>query len=151
MLLSFSFPVLWNICMLENLDNCPLSHCLAWSSMVNTSRTVCVGQDFKDNNYVFNIQKHLLYRVGTWRDFILWLHFMLWPKNVLYIFKIWVNFILGLVSHPLKNWHSPSHLGGFSGDSVNKESSDPGSFPGWGRCPGEGNDNPLQCFCLENN
>ena len=27
---------------------------------------------------------------------------------------------------------------------------DPGSIPGSGRCPGEGNGNPLQCFCLEN-
>ena len=27
---------------------------------------------------------------------------------------------------------------------------DPGSIPGSGRSPGEGNDNPLQYFCLEN-
>ena len=27
---------------------------------------------------------------------------------------------------------------------------DPGSVPGLGRSPGEGNDNPLQCSCLEN-
>ena len=27
---------------------------------------------------------------------------------------------------------------------------DPGSIPGSGRCPGEGNGNPLQCSCLEN-
>ena len=27
---------------------------------------------------------------------------------------------------------------------------DLGSIPGWGRCPGEGNGNPLQYFCLEN-
>ena len=27
---------------------------------------------------------------------------------------------------------------------------DPGSIPGSGRSPGEGNDNPLQIFCLEN-
>ena len=25
-----------------------------------------------------------------------------------------------------------------------------GLIPGWGRCPGEGNDNPLQYSCLEN-
>ena len=25
-----------------------------------------------------------------------------------------------------------------------------GSIPGLGRCPGEGNGNPLQCPCLEN-
>ena len=27
---------------------------------------------------------------------------------------------------------------------------DVGSIPGWGRSPGEGNDNPLQYSCLEN-
>ena len=27
---------------------------------------------------------------------------------------------------------------------------DPGSIPGWGRSPGEGNGNPLQYSCLEN-
>ena len=27
---------------------------------------------------------------------------------------------------------------------------DLGSIPGSGRCPGEGNGNPLQCSCLEN-
>ena len=27
---------------------------------------------------------------------------------------------------------------------------DPGSIPGFGRSPGEGNGNPLQYFCLEN-
>ena len=26
----------------------------------------------------------------------------------------------------------------------------PGSIPGWGRCPGEGNGYPLQYSCLEN-
>ena len=27
---------------------------------------------------------------------------------------------------------------------------DPGSIPGWERCPGEGNGNPFQYSCLEN-
>ena len=27
---------------------------------------------------------------------------------------------------------------------------DVSSVPGWGRCPGEGNGNPLQYSCLEN-
>ena len=43
---------------------------------------------------------------------------------------------------------------GFPYSSVGKESAcnlgDPGSIPGLGRCPGEGNGNPLQCSCLEN-
>ena len=45
-------------------------------------------------------------------------------------------------------------LGDFSGGSDGKASAynagDPGSIPGSGRSPGEGNGNPLQYFCLEN-
>ena len=43
---------------------------------------------------------------------------------------------------------------GFPGGSEVKASAsnegDPGSIPGLGRSPGEGNDNPLQYSCLEN-
>ena len=43
---------------------------------------------------------------------------------------------------------------GFLGGSEDKASAcnagDPGSIPGLGRSPGEGNDNPLQYSCLEN-
>ena len=43
---------------------------------------------------------------------------------------------------------------GFPGGSEGKASAcsaeDPGSIPGSGRSPGEGNDNPLQYSCLEN-
>ena len=43
---------------------------------------------------------------------------------------------------------------GFPGGSDGKESAcnvgDPGSIPGLGRSPGEGNGNPLQYTCLEN-
>ena len=42
----------------------------------------------------------------------------------------------------------------FPGGSDGKESAcnagDPGSISGSGRCPGEGNSNPLKYFCLEN-
>ena len=42
----------------------------------------------------------------------------------------------------------------FPSDSVSKVSAhsagDPGSIPGSGRSPGDGNGNPLQCSCLEN-
>ena len=31
-----------------------------------------------------------------------------------------------------------------------EETRDPGSSPGWGRSPGGGNGNPLQCSCREN-
>ena len=43
---------------------------------------------------------------------------------------------------------------GFPGVSEGKDSAcnagDLGSIPGSGRCPGEGNGNPLQYSCLEN-
>ena len=43
---------------------------------------------------------------------------------------------------------------GFSVGSEGEESASsaghPGSTPGWGRSPGEGNGNPLQYSCLEN-
>ena len=42
----------------------------------------------------------------------------------------------------------------FPGGSDSKASvynaEDPGSIPGMGRSPGEGNGNPLQYYCLEN-
>ena len=45
--------------------------------------------------------------------------------------------------------------GGFSGGTSGKESTcpdvrDADCMPGLGRSPGEGNGNPLQCFCLGN-
>ena len=48
----------------------------------------------------------------------------------------------------------PGGSGGFPGGSDGKTSAcsaeDPGSIPGSGRSPGEGNGNPLQYSCLEN-
>ena len=47
-----------------------------------------------------------------------------------------------------------THYLGFPGGSDDKVSAcnvgDPGSIPGLGRSPGEGNGNPLQCSFLEN-
>ena len=46
------------------------------------------------------------------------------------------------------------HTQGFAGGSDGRESvckaGDPGSIPGSGRSPGEGNGSPLQYSCLEN-
>ena len=47
---------------------------------------------------------------------------------------------MGQVFHTLPWWLRPSAY----------NVGDPGSNPGSGRCPGEGNGNPLQCSCLEN-
>ena len=40
--------------------------------------------------------------------------------------------------------------GGSDGKASDYNAGDPGSIPGSGRFPGEGNDNPLQYSCLEN-
>ena len=40
--------------------------------------------------------------------------------------------------------------GGSDGKASACNAGDPGSIPGWGRSPGEGNGNPLQYSCLEN-
>ena len=40
--------------------------------------------------------------------------------------------------------------GGSDGKVSVYNAGDPGSNPGSGRSPGEGNDNPLQYYCLEN-
>ena len=41
-------------------------------------------------------------------------------------------------------------FGGSDGKVSACNAGDPGSIPGSGRSPGEGNDNPLQQSCLEN-
>ena len=40
--------------------------------------------------------------------------------------------------------------GGSDGKASAYSAGDPGSIPGSGRCPGEGNGNPLQYSCMEN-
>ena len=40
--------------------------------------------------------------------------------------------------------------GGSDGKASVYNAGDPGSIPGLGRSPGEGNGNPLQYYCLEN-
>ena len=40
--------------------------------------------------------------------------------------------------------------GGSDGKASAYNEGDPGSIPGSGRCPGEGNGNPLQYPCLDN-
>ena len=41
-------------------------------------------------------------------------------------------------------------LGSLDGKASAYNVGDPGSIPGLGRSPGEGNDNPFQYSCLEN-
>ena len=53
----------------------------------------------------------------------------------------------------VRNWSLNNLLACHSGDLDGKASAynagDPGSIPGSGRSPGEGNGNPLQYSCLE--
>ena len=46
--------------------------------------------------------------------------------------------------------HHQDFPGGSDGKASVYNAGDPGSIPGSGRSPGEGNGNPLQCSCLEN-
>ena len=48
------------------------------------------------------------------------------------------------------NYISLSFPGGSDGKASACNAGDPGSIPGWGRSPGEGNGNPVQYSCLEN-
>ena len=62
--------------------------------------------------------------------------------------SLWCHFLVGAV---LSSFNIPL---GFPGESAGKESAcnaeDPGSIPGSGSPPGEGNSYPLQYSCLEN-
>ena len=63
---------------------------------------------------------------------------MRWVHNIwVYISLINPNFITVLP-------------GGSDGKEFAYNAGDLGSIPGWGKSPGEGNGNPLQCSCLEN-
>ena len=63
------------------------------------------------------------------------------------------DFLIQCVINPKIKMFSILYLG-FPGGSDGKEPAcnvgDPGSIPGLGRGPGEGNGNPVQCSCLEN-
>jgi len=57
-------------------------------------------------------------------------------------------------THTQTHTHTHTHTPLFPGGSDGKESAfnagDPGSVPGWGRSPEEGNGYPSQYSCLEN-
>ena len=57
---------------------------------------------------------------------------------------------MNLVSLHLLSIYSVGFPGGSDGKASACNAGDPGSIPGSGRSPGEGNGNPLQHSCLEN-
>ena len=81
----------------------------------------------------------------------------MWNDTCCVLFPMCTCFMLG----PIQDLESAHTTHGkllvsrdFPGGSDSKASvysaGDPGSTPGLGRSPGEGNGNPLQCYCLEN-
>ena len=70
-------------------------------------------------------------------------------KTIALAIQTFVNKVISLFFNTLSRF-----IMGFPGGSEVKASAsnagDPGSFPGSGRYPGEGNGNPLQYSCLEN-
>ena len=77
---------------------------------------------------------------------------LLWTWGCRHTFELMFLFYLGLYSGVELLEHIL--ILGFPGGSDSKESAcnagDPGTFPGSGRSPGEGNGNPLQYSSLEN-
>ena len=60
------------------------------------------------------------------------------------------DFCLGNLFFQSPYCSDDSLLGGSAGKASAYNAGDPGSIPGSGRSPGEGNGNPLQYSCLEN-
>ena len=85
----------------------------------------------------------------------LWGHSSLWSSPLSWMFTpLLLNSVVALIL--IIMWFLKIYLEflGFSDGSDGKQSTcsvgDPGSFPGLGRSPGEGNGSPLQYSCLEN-
>ena len=60
-----------------------------------------------------------------------------------------LGFLIGVASL-VSNGAQALGLDGSDGKASVYNAGDPGSSPGLGRSPGEGNGNPLQDYCLEN-
>ena len=89
------------------------------------------------------------------RDRYLWQHLCSGARNLCGVAGLAVRQQFGPAQDRLGSETSVClWLRGFPGGSDGKASAcsagDPGSIPGSGRPPGEGNGNPLQCSCLEN-
>ena len=61
-----------------------------------------------------------------------------------------MNFFQKSEQSLIKEFTIPIFPGGSDGKASAYNAGDPGSIPGSGRSPGEGNGNPLQYSCLEN-
>ena len=108
--------------------------------------------------YIWKFSVHILLKPGL-KDFEPYFA-SLWNECSCGV--VWIFFGIALLWDCNENWPFPvlwpvlrfCVYFCFPCSSVGKESAcstgDPGSIPGWGRSPGEGNGNPLQYPCLEN-
>ena len=110
-----------------------------------------MGKFNSDYHYIYYCGKESLRRNGVALTVHKSLKCSTWIQS-----QKWQN-DLGLFSSQAVQYHSNTSLCpnlGFPGGSDGKVSAhnagDPGSIPGLGRSPGEGNGNPLQYSCLEN-
>ena len=81
------------------------------------------------------------------------LSLLLIPLVAIHLFSVSVSLFLFHKKSSFESFYFRVYIS-FPSGSVGKESAcnagDPGSIPGLGRSPGEGNGNPLQYSCLEN-
>ena len=62
---------------------------------------------------------------------------------------LWKDITSSKVAFYIKTFEKVPVPGGSDGKVPVYNAGDPGSIPGSGRSPGEGNGNPLQYYCLE--
>ena len=73
------------------------------------------------------------------------------PSHVLSLTSHFLPFVMEFLSfYAFSGSYRMDFPGGSDGKVSAYSAGDPGSVPGSGRSPGEGNDNPLQYSCLEN-
>ena len=100
---------------------------------------------FQNDCHSLFVRKKVPNPVHTYRERIL--------QKVCFRRWEWLRDKLVSTSHNLSTFYLRICLKGFPGGSEGKASAcnegDPGSIPGLGRSPGEGNGNPLQYSCLE--
>ena len=133
----------------------PNTYCFSYSYYILLIWYICYNQ-WKNNDILLLIEVHSLFRVPQFLPNVLFCSRISPRKPKQYIS---LSCLLGLllavtVSQTFPIFDDPDSFRGFPHSSVGKESAcnagDPGSVPGLGRSPGEGNGNPLQYSCLEN-
>ena len=142
------------LCILNNMHiSIPISQIIPspfsrWQCLFSTSVTLFASWKYVHFYHFldFIYKQHRMLSLcltfhSVWQS---WIHpcFTNYIILLFFFFNGWAIFhcIYGLQDFP----------GGSDGKAAVCNMGDPGSIPGLGRSPGEGNDNPLQYYCLEN-